>query len=61
MFVTGVDDDIPETYVTILNKNTQLLRSISSMDPNVEPMVFPLLYPHGTLDCHRNIMKKNKQ
>ena len=58
VFVTGADDDIPESYVTIRNKNTQLLLFISSMDPNVEPMVYPLLYPHGTLVCHKNMMKK---
>ena len=48
VFVTGADGDIPESYVTIRNKNTQLLRFISSMDPNVEPMVYQLFYPHGT-------------
>ena len=42
VFVTGADGDIPESYVTIRNKNTQVLRSVSSMDPNVEPMVYPL-------------------
>ena len=58
VFVTGADGDIPESYVTIRNENTRLLRSISSMDPNVEPMVYLLLYPHGTLGWHKNIMKK---
>ena len=29
------------------------------MDPNVEPMVYPLFYPHGSQGWHKNIMKKN--
>ena len=58
VFVTGADGDIPESYVTIRNKNTQVLRSVSSMDPNVEPMVYPLFYPHETFGWHKNIMKK---
>ena len=40
VFFIGADRDIPESYVTIRNKNIQLLRSISSMDPNVKPMVY---------------------
>ena len=47
-FVTTADGDIPESYVTIRNKATRELQSVSPMDPNVEPMVYPLLYPHGS-------------
>ena len=43
---TTADGDIPESYGTIRNKDTRVLRSISSMDPNMEPMVYPLFYPH---------------
>ena len=43
VFVTRADGDIPESHVAIHNKNTQLLRSINSMDPNVEPMIYPLI------------------
>ena len=27
------------------------------MDPNVEPMVYPLFYPHGSQSWHKNIAK----
>ena len=46
VFVTTADGDIPESYVTIRNKGTRVLQSVSSMDPNVEPVVYPLFYPH---------------
>ena len=48
VFSTTADGGIPESYVTIRNKDTRQLRSLSSMDPNVEPMVYPLFYPHGS-------------
>ena len=60
MFSTTADGNIPESYVTIRNKDRRVLRSISLMDPNVEPMVYPLFYPHGSQGCHRNIVKKKK-
>ena len=28
------------------------------MDPNIEPMVYPLFYPYGTQGWHRNIMRR---
>ena len=46
-FVTTADGYIPESYVTIRNKATRVLQSVSSIDPNVESMVYPLFYPHG--------------
>ena len=55
--VTTADGDIPESYVTIRNKATRVLQSVSSMDPNVEPMVYPLFYPHGSQGWHKNIAK----
>ena len=55
--VTTADGDIPESYVTIRNKATRVLQSVSSMDPNVQPMVYPLLYPHGSQGWHKNIAK----
>ena len=57
VFVTTADGDIPESYVTIRNKATRVLQSVSSMDPNVEPMVYPLFYPHGSHGWHTNITK----
>ena len=57
VFVTTADGDSPESYVTIRNKATRVLQSVSSMDPNVEPMVYPLFYPHGSQGWHTNIAK----
>ena len=57
IFVTTADGDIPESYVTIRNKATRVLQSVSSMDPNVETMVYPLFYPHGSQGWHKNIAK----
>ena len=58
VFSTTADGDIPESYVTIQNKDTRVLRSISLMDPNV---VYPLFYPHGSQGWHKNIIKKKKK
>ena len=56
-FVTTADGDIHEPYVTIRNMATRVLQSVSLMDPNVEPMVYPLFYPHGSQGRHKNIAK----
>ena len=57
VFVTTADGDIPESYVTIRNKATRVLQSVISMDPNMEPMVYPLFYSHGSQGWHTNIAK----
>ena len=41
VFSTNADGEIPESYVTICNKNTMQLKSVSPMDPNVEPWIYP--------------------
>lgn len=48
IFSTTADGEIPESYVTIRNRNTKELQYVSSMDPNVEPWIYPLFYPYGT-------------
>ncbi|KMQ85125.1 hypothetical protein RF55_16504 [Lasius niger] len=48
IFSTTADGEIPESYVIIRNKNTKTLQKVSSMDPNVEPWIYPLFYPYGT-------------
>ncbi|KAF7845680.1 hypothetical protein BT93_L1265 [Corymbia citriodora subsp. variegata] len=58
IFLTTADGDIPESYVTVRNKNTGILQSLSSMDPNVEPMIYPLFYPYGSRGWHRNIRRR---
>ena len=55
VFSATTDGHIPGLYVTIRNKDKRVLRSISSMDLNVEPMVY--FYPHGSQGWHKNIMK----
>ena len=57
VFVTTAENDIPESYVTIRNKATRVLQSVGSMDPNVEPMISPLFYPHESQGWHKNISK----
>ena len=59
IFSTTADGEIPESYVTIRNKTTKHLQTVSSMDPNVEPWIYPLLYPHGTRGWHCDIMQVN--
>ena len=55
-FSTTADGEIPESYVTIRNKTTKTLQTVSTMDPNVELWIYPLLYPFRTQGWHRNIM-----
>jgi len=59
VFSTTADGDIPESYVVIRNKNTKTLQKVSSMDPNVEPWIYPLFFPYGTQGWHRNLTKIN--
>jgi hypothetical protein len=42
LFSTSADGEIPETYVTIYNKSKKKLQQVSTMDPNVEPWIYPL-------------------
>ncbi|XP_046745540.1 uncharacterized protein LOC124410885 [Diprion similis] len=60
VFSTMVDGEIPESYVTVRNKTTKTLQYVSSMDPNVEPWIYPLLYPFGTRGWHRDLPCVNK-
>ncbi|XP_070171475.1 uncharacterized protein [Polyergus mexicanus] len=59
VFYTNSDGEIPESYVTIRNKNTKTLQKVSIMDPNVEPWIYPLFYPYGTQEWHRHLTKLN--
>ncbi|KYM96549.1 ATP-dependent DNA helicase PIF1 [Cyphomyrmex costatus] len=59
VFRTTADGEIPESYVTIRNKNTKILQNVSTMDPNVEPWIYPLFYPYGTQGWHCNLTKLN--
>ena len=46
-FITA-DGSIPDSYVTIQNKGTRVLRSINPMGPNVEHIVYSLFFPRGS-------------
>ncbi|XP_074097631.1 uncharacterized protein LOC141526495 [Cotesia typhae] len=60
VFSTTADGGIPESYVTIRNKNTKTFQRVTSMDPNSEPWVYPLFFPHGNQGWHRDIYQVNK-
>ncbi|XP_058789586.1 uncharacterized protein LOC131663282 [Phymastichus coffea] len=55
IFSTTADGEIPESYVIIRNKNTKVLQYVSTMDPNVEPWLYPLFYPYGSRGWHKNL------
>ena len=55
IFSTTADGEIPESYV--INKNTKSLQCVSTMDPNVEPWIYPLFYPYGNQGWHRNLQR----
>jgi len=59
VFRTTADGEIPESYVTIRNRSTKTLQNVSTMDPNVEPWIYPLFYPYGTQGWHCNLTKLN--
>ncbi|XP_044019996.1 uncharacterized protein LOC122860307 [Aphidius gifuensis] len=52
IFTTTADGEIPGSYVSIRNKQTKKLELVSSMNPNIEPWVYPMYYPHGTRGWH---------
>ena len=59
IFSTTADGKIPESYVTIRNKNTKNLQYVSTMDPNVEPWIYPLFFPYGNQGWHQNLQRIN--
>ena len=59
VFSMNADGKIPDTYVTIYNKSERKLQYISTMDPNVEPIIYPLFYPFRTQGWHQNIPSKS--
>ena len=59
IFSTNSDGDIPENYVTIVRKNDKKLKFVSTMDPNVEPWIYPMFYPFGTQGWYDGIKQIN--
>lgn len=61
IFSTMADGEIPEAYVVICNKSTKKLQTVSTMDPNVEPWIYPLYHPTGSQGWHRDLMRTDGQ
>ncbi|KYN21838.1 ATP-dependent DNA helicase PIF1, partial [Trachymyrmex cornetzi] len=59
VFSTTADGEIRETFVTIYNKSDKTLQQVNTMDPNVEPWIYPLYYPYGNQGWHDNLRCKN--
>ncbi|XP_074096362.1 uncharacterized protein LOC141525697 [Cotesia typhae] len=59
IFSTDANGEIPESYVSIRNRRTKQLQQVSTMDPNVEPWIYPLFYPFGSPGWHSKIMQTN--
>ena len=57
IFNCTADGEIPDSYVSIRNRNTKVLKYVNTMDPNVEPWLCPLYYPYGTQGWHDNMIK----
>lgn len=45
IFNTNSEGEIPESYVIIYNNCTKSLQIVSSLDPNVEPLTYPVFNP----------------
>ncbi|XP_044597958.1 uncharacterized protein LOC123274416, partial [Cotesia glomerata] len=60
VFSTTADGGIPESYVTVQNKTDKTFQTLSSLDPNSEPWVYPLFYPHGNQGWHTSIPYRYK-
>ena len=61
IFTTTSEGEIPDAYVTIVNKNTKQLKYINSMDPNVESWLYPLFYPFGNEAWHLDLKKRMEE
>lgn len=59
IFTTTADGEIPDTFVTIRNEATESLEYVSSMDPKVEPFIYPMFYPCGNYGWHRDMCRQN--
>ena len=57
VFSTNASGEISDSYV-ILKLQGQEVLQYSYMDPNVEPWIYPLFYPHGNKGWHQDIIKK---
>lgn len=56
IFSTISDREVPDAYFVMCNENTKQLKRVSIIDPNVEPLAYPLFYPTGFRGWHRNLI-----
>ncbi|XP_043469424.1 uncharacterized protein LOC122503067 [Leptopilina heterotoma] len=59
IFNTNSEGEIPESYVTVYNKSTKELKSVSNLDPNVEPWIYPIFYPLGNKGYNINMLRSD--
>ncbi len=61
VFATNSDGEIPDSYVTICDKFTKQLQFVNSLDPNVDPWIYPILFPHGTPGWNTKMFLENSR
>ncbi|XP_043479916.1 uncharacterized protein LOC122509746 [Leptopilina heterotoma] len=59
IFNTNSEGEVPESYVTVHNKATKELQLVSSLDPNVEPWIYPIYYPYGVEGYNINMIRSD--
>lgn len=58
IFSTNSQGVIPDAYLILQCKDSTDLQYMSHMDPNVEPLIYPLFYPTGNQGWSESIRKK---
>uniref|UniRef100_A0AC35GB06 Helitron helicase-like domain-containing protein n=1 Tax=Panagrolaimus sp. PS1159 TaxID=55785 RepID=A0AC35GB06_9BILA len=56
---TNDDGEIPDSYITIYDKEQKKLKTVNAMDPNVEPWLYPIFFPKGEHIWHPDLKKLN--
>uniref|UniRef100_A0A914Z7M8 Helitron helicase-like domain-containing protein n=1 Tax=Panagrolaimus superbus TaxID=310955 RepID=A0A914Z7M8_9BILA len=62
VFATTDDGEIPDSYVTIYDKEGRMLKTVNALDKNVEPWLYPIFFPHGEPIWHhemKNLFNQN--
>uniref|UniRef100_A0A914QZT4 Uncharacterized protein n=1 Tax=Panagrolaimus davidi TaxID=227884 RepID=A0A914QZT4_9BILA len=59
VFGTNDDGEIPDSYITIYDKDQKKLKTVNAMDPNVEPWLYPIFFPTGQYIWHPDLKKIN--
>lgn len=61
IFVCDANGDVPPANIVVHLKGAKNLINLRPLDPNVEPMIYPLLYPNKTKGWHTQIEDQNKK